>query len=112
MAEEVQDAERRYDETEMSRLLELGIEPVKCEIEGKHGYLVRSIPFVMSKRYHILDVLGMGAYGMVVSAMDKVSGEAVAVKKVGNLFDNVGDAKRILREIRLMRFLQHDQVRL
>eukprot|EP00171_Calliarthron_tuberculosum_P014166 IDg14166t1 len=52
----------------------------------------------------------MGAYGLVVSAVDSKTKDKVAVKKVSNLCDNIGDAKRILREIRLMRFLKHEQI--
>lgn len=103
--------ERRYGDEEMVRLMQQGIQPIESEISGKHAFDVRSVRFVIDKRYEIQQVLGMGAYGLVVSAIDKESEKKVAVKKVSNLCDNIGDAKRILREIRLMRFLKHDQVR-
>lgn len=35
----------------------------------------------------------------------------VAVKKIANAFDNYMDAKRTLREIKLLRHLDHENVR-
>jgi serine/threonine protein kinase len=34
----------------------------------------------------------------------------VAIKKIGNAFDNVVDARRVLREIKLLRHLQHENI--
>jgi serine/threonine protein kinase len=36
--------------------------------------------------------------------------EEVAIKKVGNAFDNRIDAKRTLREIKLLRHMDHENV--
>ena len=36
--------------------------------------------------------------------------EEVAIKKVGNAFDNRIDAKRTLREIKLLRHMEHENV--
>lgn len=38
--------------------------------------------------------------------------EMVAVKKIANAFDNYMDAKRTLREIKLLRHLDHENVSL
>ncbi len=35
----------------------------------------------------------------------------MAIKKIPRAFQDVGDAKRILREIKLLRYFQHDNVR-
>jgi serine/threonine protein kinase len=40
-----------------------------------------------------------GSYGFVVSAIDAVTGNKVAIKKVKETFADVVDAKRILREL-------------
>jgi len=37
----------------------------------------------------------------------KSTGEKVAIKRMNNLFDDVVDCKRILREISLLRILKH-----
>jgi serine/threonine protein kinase len=36
--------------------------------------------------------------------------EEVAIKKIGNAFDNIIDAKRTLREIKLLRHMEHENV--
>jgi serine/threonine protein kinase len=41
---------------------------------------------------------------------DSVTGAKVAVKKVKNAFNDARDAKMLLREIKLLRHLHHDNV--
>ncbi|TVU47460.1 hypothetical protein EJB05_07063 [Eragrostis curvula] len=54
--------------------------------------------------------IGRGAYGIVCSVLDSETGEMVAIKKIANAFDNHMDAKRTLREIKLLRHLDHENV--
>ncbi|RRT56633.1 hypothetical protein B296_00029605 [Ensete ventricosum] len=63
--------------------------------------------------------IGKGAYGIVwanfgwgvcSSALNSETGEQVAIKKIANAFDNKIDAKRTLREIKLLRHLDHENV--
>ncbi|XP_058101071.1 mitogen-activated protein kinase homolog D5 isoform X1 [Magnolia sinica] len=54
--------------------------------------------------------IGKGAYGIVCSALNSETGEQVAVKKIANAFDNKIDAKRTLREIKLVRHMDHENV--
>lgn len=42
--------------------------------------------------------------------MNAETREEVAIKKVGNAFDNRIDAKRTLREIKLLRHMDHENV--
>eukprot|EP00466_Bigelowiella_natans_P003290 jgi/Bigna1/58286/fgenesh1_pm.72_\ len=51
-------------------------------------------------------LLGSGAYGQVASARDCVTGRKVAVKRLDRLLDDPIDAKRILREIKILRHLK------
>lgn len=44
------------------------------------------------------------------AAINKETNEEVAIKKIGNAFDNRIDAKRTLREIKLLRHLDHENV--
>ena len=44
------------------------------------------------------------------SAKDSVTGNKVAIKKITNAFENTTDAKRTLREMRLLRELKHDNI--
>ncbi|XP_038892958.1 mitogen-activated protein kinase 9-like [Benincasa hispida] len=61
-------------------------------------------------QYEIEEVIGRGSYGVVASAVDTHSGEKVAIKKINNVFEHVSDATRILREIKLLRFLRHPDI--
>eukprot|EP01025_Chloroclados_australasicus_P051797 TRINITY_DN6036_c0_g1_i5.p1 TRINITY_DN6036_c0_g1~~TRINITY_DN6036_c0_g1_i5.p1 ORF type:complete len:550 (+),score=62.39 TRINITY_DN6036_c0_g1_i5:126-1775(+) len=63
-----------------------------------------------ANRYEILEVIGKGSYGVVCSALDRFTGEKVAIKKIRNVFEHVSDATRILREIKLLRFLKHPDI--
>ncbi|GLU11740.1 hypothetical protein SLE2022_284640 [Rubroshorea leprosula] len=54
--------------------------------------------------------IGRGAYGIVCSVMNSETNEMVAIKKIANAFDNYMDAKRTLREIKLLRHLDHENV--
>lgn len=79
--------------------------------DGTHNFLVGSkFLFELSGRYTPLKWLGKGAYGVVCSAADASTGGRVAIKKIANAFENATDARRTLREIRLLRHLQHDNV--
>ncbi|KAL4204954.1 hypothetical protein AMTRI_Chr01g112280 [Amborella trichopoda] len=54
--------------------------------------------------------IGKGAYGIVCSAFNSKLNELVAIKKIANAFDNKMDAKRTLREIKLLRHMDHENV--
>lgn len=46
----------------------------------------------------------------VSAAVNSETHEQVAIKKIGNAFDNIIDAKRTLREIKLLRHMEHENV--
>lgn len=48
--------------------------------------------------------------GFVSSAIHLPTGKTVAIKKVHGLFDDLFDTKRILREIRILRQLKHENI--
>ena len=66
--------------------------------------------FEVDAKYKPIKPIGKGAYGVVCSASNSVTGERLAIKKISNAFDNVVDAKRMLREIKLLRHLQHENI--
>lgn len=68
--------------------------------------------FDVDSRYSFIRSIGHGAYGVVVSCYDKKGekGEKVAIKKVSKAFDDLVDAKRILREIKLLRHFDHENI--
>lgn len=54
--------------------------------------------------------VGSGAYGCVASFKNTKTGELIAVKKVTNAFADLVDGKRILREVKLLRHLDHNNI--
>ncbi|CAI0444733.1 unnamed protein product [Linum tenue] len=71
-----------------------------------HGNLFE----VSSKYVPPIRPIGRGAYGIVCAAVNSETQEEVAIKKIGNAFDNRIDAKRTLREIKLLRHMDHENV--
>ena len=58
-------------------------------------------------KYEPTQVLGQGSYGKVIAAIDKATKKKVAIKKVNELFEDIVDSKRVLREITLLRFMKN-----
>ena len=61
--------------------------------------------FTHDRRWKLTKQLGSGAYGVVALAVDGEGGGRVAIKKIGHAYADLVDAKRILREIKLMKTL-------
>ena len=61
-------------------------------------------------KYEPLKVLGSGSYGKVFEAIDKTTKKKVAIKKINELFHDLIDTKRILREITLLRFMKNTYI--
>lgn len=68
-------------------------------------------PPVESTRYRVDKVIGEGAYGVVVSAIDSVTGDKVAVKRIKKVLHTDAMATRILRELKFLRLLNaHENI--
>jgi mitogen-activated protein kinase 1/3 len=79
--------------------------------KGKiHSFVVSGTTFTIDERFELIKQIGLGAYGVVVSCLDKKSNTKVAIKKVPNAFEDLIDAKRILREIKLLKFFDHENI--
>ncbi|EGC38039.1 extracellular signal-regulated protein kinase [Dictyostelium purpureum] len=74
------------------------------------SYFVYGSQFTVPRRYSIVKCIGHGAYGVVCSARDNLTGEKVAIKKISKAFDNLKDTKRTLREIHLLRHFKHENL--
>ncbi|XXG76531.1 hypothetical protein AAC387_Pa08g0863 [Persea americana] len=97
-------------------------EPGSASAEGPikgvitHGgryvrYNVYGNLFEVSTKYvPPLRPVGRGAYGIVCAAVNSETREEVAIKKISNAFDNRIDAKRTLREIKLLHHMDHENV--
>jgi serine/threonine protein kinase len=70
--------------------------------------------FEVDARYEILDPLGQGAYGFVVAAKDLEAEDPdhnlVAIKKIEKAFDHKVFTQRTLRELKIQRLLNHDNI--
>lgn len=79
-------------------------------LSAKTVFSAKGTPFRIDNRYSYLRTLGLGAYGVVCAATDDSSGQNVAVKKVAGVFEDLTDAKRIIREIRLLSCMKHENI--
>ena len=68
---------------------------------------MRGSRFEVAEQYTLIKAVGK-AYGVVL-VPDTRTGRKVAIKKVGEAFNDDTDAKRTLREI-AVRFLNHDNI--
>ena len=66
--------------------------------------------FLVPEKYEYIKQIGHGAYGVVCSALDHSIKAKVAIKKVSKAFEDLIDAKRIVREIKLLKFFDHENI--
>lgn len=64
----------------------------------------------VGSNYEILKQIGSGSYGYVVEAIQKSTGKKVAIKRLNKIFEDTIDCKRILREVTLLRKLNHPNI--
>lgn len=81
--------------------------PTQCPM---HSFKAGKETFTVPDRYSFLRTVGSGAYGVVISAQDSKKDRSVAIKMVPRAFNDEVDAKRILREIKLMKHLNHENI--
>lgn len=72
--------------------------------------VIKDTKFEIPKRYTAQNYFGCGAYAVVCSAQDEETGELVAIKKISNVFEYLNIAKRMLRELRILRHLRHENI--
>lgn len=75
-----------------------------------HQFVVLGSLFECPSKYLPLKAIGKGAYGVVCSARDTETNEKVAIKKISGCFESPVDAKRMLREVKLLSHLRHENV--
>ena len=79
--------------------------------DGKiNSFMVSGARFDVDSRYTLIKPIGHGAYGVVCSAMDNLTGERVAIKKINKAFEHLTDTKRTLREVKILRHFNHENV--
>ena len=86
-------------------------------ITGKNKVTLKvgDATFVIDKNYKVKQRLGKGAYGLVVEAEDLSEQDeemrTCAIKKIDDIFEHATYSKRCLRELKILRLLEHDNVR-
>eukprot|EP00659_Diplonema_papillatum_P011218 gene11218-17254_t len=84
--------------------------------DGRKRYKISTTNFDVDVRYSVTKLVGYGAYGTVCGAVDRADPDGekaerrIAIKKCQNVFRDSGDCKRILREIRLLKFLKQENL--
>lgn len=68
------------------------------------------VTFEVGDEYDVIETIGTGAYGVVSSARRRDTGQQVAIKKIPNAFDVVTNAKRTLRELKILKHFKHDNI--
>ncbi|KEG14893.1 putative mitogen-activated protein kinase 5, putative,protein kinase [Trypanosoma grayi] len=82
-----------------------------CAQRGWKTYRVRGQVFEVEDRYTLTSVAGYGAYGVVCGAFDNITFRDVAIKRVGHVFEDLIDGRRIWREIVIHRVLRQNGCR-
>ena len=75
-----------------------------------NSFMVSGARFDVDSRYTLIKPIGHGAYGVVCSALDNLTGEKVAIKKINKAFEHLTDTKRTLREVKILRHFNHENV--
>mmetsp|Transcript_64501 Transcript_64501/g.135352 ORF Transcript_64501/g.135352 Transcript_64501/m.135352 type:complete len:445 (+) Transcript_64501:163-1497(+) len=60
--------------------------------------------------YEVRQLIGSGSYGSVCEAYDHKNKRLVAIKRIGHMFEDLIDCKRILREIAILGKLEHSNI--
>eukprot|EP00030_Apusomonadida_sp_AF-17_P001581 a1887_57.p1 GENE.a1887_57~~a1887_57.p1 ORF type:complete len:410 (-),score=162.80 a1887_57:18-1220(-) len=79
-------------------------------IPTTNSYMVCGTRFDIDSNYSLIKPIGQGAYGVVCAAKRVDTGDKVAIKKIGKVFEQVTEAKRTLREVKILRHLQHENI--
>eukprot|EP01083_Nonionella_stella_P132803 403805_1 len=75
----------------------------------KVTYTIKNEKFRIWDYYKPIGIIGIGSYAVVIEAKDtRLNGRLVAIKKNKNVFAELSDAKRVLREIHLLMMFSHD----
>jgi len=82
----------------------------RSDVQRRITYRINNEEFKLWQYYKPTKVIGMGAYGVVIEAIDTRNGRKVAIKKNKNIFIDLEDSKRIYREMRLMQHFHHPNV--
>ena len=72
-------------------------------------YQYKNETFFLPEKYRVGDLIGGGSYGSVINAIDKDTNQIIAIKKLKSTSDVI-DLKRVLREIIIMKYCEHENI--
>jgi len=70
--------------------------------DKKCKFRIKNEIFELYEYYKPIRLIGSGAYAIVCEAIDERTKKRVAIKKNKHIFDDIRDARRILREVKLL----------
>ena len=80
------------------------------DLSVRRNVKVSGIAYQIEERYTPIKKIGHGSYGTVIAAHDKKRNISVAIKKIPNAFEDLVDARRVVREICVLRSLKHPNI--
>lgn len=83
---------------------------MQLEQSDSDSWSINGDKFEIGHIYKMVDYLGAGAYGTVCKVQDLQTNCTYAVKKCRNIFETKTHAKRTLREVRLLRQFNHQNI--
>jgi len=86
------------------------LKKLNTKVQIFHSIEVMDLVFHIPTKYKLTKLLGRGSYGVVCAGINTETGEKVAIKKVIKLFRERTETKRLLREIKLLKFFDHDNI--
>jgi serine/threonine protein kinase len=60
--------------------------------------------------YKVTEIIGRGAYSIVAAGIHVPTGKKIAIKRIVDLLNKKQEALRILREVVLLRMLDHPNI--
>ncbi|WIA12477.1 hypothetical protein OEZ85_012512 [Tetradesmus obliquus] len=84
--------------------------PIQADKHQPGIYYVDGQQWSVGTRYTLLKQLGSGSFSSVVSAKDNDTQELVALKRIPDVLLNSENAKRVLREVCILRRLEHPHI--
>lgn len=66
--------------------------------------------WTLPDKYKLVKIIGTGSYGSVCQGKDTENDRSIAVKRLKNMFEDLEDTRRLLREIAILDRLKHNNI--
>ncbi|KAF0979702.1 hypothetical protein FDP41_001370 [Naegleria fowleri] len=100
---EANDLENQFSETGLNSSYDEMNENPYAKDSPQQEHYIEGVQFLLPLRYEPIECVGKGAYGIVISANDRLMNRKVAIKKIEAVFKKEKFfQKRIMREIKIL----------